>query len=84
MFKLTLFLGAYYYWMETHPSYLNLVIPLLMMGLHNSNMFSSASIALRDIAKECRQSIAPYNDVILNTAMVRCFIYYITINTNIL
>jgi len=66
-----LFLGAYYYWMETNPSYLDLIVPLLMMGLHNSNMFSSASIALRDIAKECRQSIAPYNDVILNTSMVR-------------
>lgn len=57
--------------METHPSYLNLIVPLLMMGLHNSNMFSSASIALRDIAKECRLAIAPYNDLILNTAMVR-------------
>jgi len=66
-----LFLGAYYYWMETNPSYLDLIVPLLIMGLHNSNMFSSASIALRDIAKECRQSIAPYNDVILNTSMVR-------------
>ncbi|XP_025404966.1 importin-13 [Sipha flava] len=63
-------IGAYYYWMETHPTYLNLIVPLLMMGLHNSNMFSSASIALRDIAKECKQTIAPYNDVILNTAMV--------------
>lgn len=63
-------IGAYYYWMETHPSYLELIVPLLMMGLNNSNMFSSASIALRDIAKECRQSIAPYNDVILNTAMI--------------
>ncbi|XP_050436446.1 importin-13 [Adelges cooleyi] len=62
-------IGAYYYWMETHPSYLDLVVPLLMMGLHNSNMFSSASIALRDIAKECRQSIAPYNNVILTTSM---------------
>lgn len=59
--------------MEAHPTYLNLVVPLLMMGLHNTNMFSSASIALRDIAKECRQTIAPYNDVILNTAMVRFF-----------
>lgn len=60
--------------MEAHPTYLNLVVPLLMMGLHNTNMFSSASIALRDIAKECRQTIAPYNDIILNTAMVRIFI----------
>jgi len=57
--------------MEAHPTYLNLIVPLLMMGLHNTNMFSSASIALRDIAKECRQIIAPYNDVILSTAMVR-------------
>ncbi|XP_060835642.1 importin-13 [Rhopalosiphum padi] len=63
-------IGAYYYWMNTHPSYLELIVPLLMTGLHNSNMFSSASIALRDIAKECRKSIAPYNDVILNTAIV--------------
>uniref|UniRef100_A0A2S2NNI7 Importin-13 n=1 Tax=Schizaphis graminum TaxID=13262 RepID=A0A2S2NNI7_SCHGA len=63
-------IGAYYYWMKTHPSYLELIVPLLMTGLHNSNMFSSASIALRDIAKECRKSIAPYNDVILNTAIV--------------
>ncbi|XP_050535319.1 importin-13 [Daktulosphaira vitifoliae] len=63
-------IGAYYYWMETHPSYLNLVVPLLMMGLHNSYMFSSASIALRDIAKECKQSIAPYNDIIINTSMI--------------
>lgn len=73
MYYSSKFLGAYYYWMETHPSYLNLIVPLLMMGLHNSNMFSSASIALRDIAKECRQTIAPYNDVILNTAMVIFF-----------
>lgn len=57
--------------METHPTFLNLVVPILMMGLHNTNMFSSASIALRDIAKECRQTIAPYNDIILNTAMVK-------------
>jgi hypothetical protein len=56
--------------MNTHPSYLELIVPLLMTGLHNSNMFSSASIPLRDIAKECRKSIAPYNDVILNTAIV--------------
>lgn len=61
--------------METHPSYLNIIVSLLMRGLHNANMFSSASIALRDIAKECRQSIAPYNNVILNTAMVRfCYV----------
>jgi len=65
-----LFLGAYYYWIETHPSYLELIVPLLMTGLHNSNMFSSASTALRDIAKECGEFIAPYNDVILNTAIV--------------
>jgi len=68
--------------METHPTFLNLVVPLLMMGLHNTNMFSSASIALRDIAKECRQTIAPYNNVILNTAMVKkkCIIIYYCIH----
>ncbi|RZF36601.1 hypothetical protein LSTR_LSTR007304 [Laodelphax striatellus] len=60
--------GSYSSWMNYHPELLSHVIPLLLMGLNNSETAPSATLSLKDISRECQLKLKPYSDLILHTS----------------
>ncbi|XP_039296258.1 importin-13-like [Nilaparvata lugens] len=60
--------GSYSNWLNYHPELLTHVIPLLLMGLNNSETAPSATLSLKDISKECQLKLKPYSDLILHTS----------------
>ncbi|XP_070563307.1 importin-13-like [Ptychodera flava] len=63
-------LGAYAEWLADTPSSLGSVIPLLLSGLHNSELAVASTMALKDITSECIPHLQPYANDILTTAEV--------------
>ncbi|XP_074641509.1 importin-13-like [Tubulanus polymorphus] len=61
-------IGAYSEWLNFHPDILASVIPLLLQGLNNTDLAHNASVALRDITRECREHMGPYVQQILSAS----------------
>lgn len=62
-------MGAYAEWIGEHPDpWLGKVLQVVILGLTKSSVSSSfASMALRDLTRECTESIGPFTPSILNT-----------------
>lgn len=58
-------IGAYAEWINVHSQVLSQVIPLLLLGLCNTDMSQAATMALKDISRDCQSSMKPYAESIL-------------------
>jgi hypothetical protein len=63
-------IGSYADWLSFNPSFIHTIVPILLPALAVPELAAPASLALKDIAQECRESLRPYNDDILNHCMV--------------
>ncbi|XP_077981150.1 importin-13-like [Glandiceps talaboti] len=61
-------LGAYAEWLADMPSALGNVIPLLLSGIHNTDLAVASTMALKDICSECVPHLTPYANDILSSA----------------
>ena len=58
--------GAYYEWIYNHPEFLPKVLSLLVLGLKSDHIaVVSATMALKDITRECQTLILPYANQLL-------------------
>lgn len=58
--------GAYYEWIYNHPEFLPKVLTLLVLGLKSDHIaVVSATMALKDITRECQTLILPYANQLL-------------------
>ncbi|GFY54023.1 importin-13 [Trichonephila inaurata madagascariensis] len=62
-------IGAFAEWINSHPDVLGCVIPLLLMGLQNTDVAISATFALKDISRDCFSSMHPFAEQILHTSL---------------
>lgn len=60
--------GAYAEWINAHPSVLSHVVPLLVTGLGSSDLAPSATMALKDLTRDCQTSMAPFAHHILQAS----------------
>lgn len=59
--------GSYCEWIYNHPQFLPGVLSLLLMGLKSENIaVVTATMALKDITRECRALIEPYAHQLLS------------------
>ena len=58
-------LGAYAEWLSAHPAYLGHVLPILIFGLSNPEAAPAATMALKDITRDCQMGIRPYAETLL-------------------
>lgn len=61
-------LGAYAEWLSAHPTYLGHVLPILLFGLNSSDAAPAATLALKDITRDCQIGIRPYAEALLQGA----------------
>jgi hypothetical protein len=66
--------GAYAEWINAHPSVLSHVIPLLITGLGSGDLAPAATMALKDLTRDCQTSMAPFAHHILQASQVLTFI----------
>ncbi|KAK5644398.1 hypothetical protein RI129_005698 [Pyrocoelia pectoralis] len=57
--------GAYSEWFSDHPEVLDNVIPLIISGLGNVEVAPNATLALKDISRNCQNYLASYADHLL-------------------
>ncbi|XP_054707972.1 importin-13-like [Uloborus diversus] len=62
-------IGSFAEWINMHPNVLGCVIPLLLMGLRNSEVAISATFALKDITRDCYSTMRPFAEQILHTSL---------------
>ncbi|XP_015919621.1 importin-13 [Parasteatoda tepidariorum] len=62
-------IGSFAEWINCHPDVLGCVIPLLLMGLQNSEFAISATFALKDISRDCYTSMHPFAEQILHASL---------------
>ncbi|KAJ1531786.1 hypothetical protein ONE63_000442 [Megalurothrips usitatus] len=60
--------GAYAEWINHHPVALRDVMPLLLLGLDCEEVATSATMALKDLTRDCQPSITPFCSPILRAA----------------
>ncbi|KAG5892535.1 hypothetical protein JTB14_011124 [Gonioctena quinquepunctata] len=60
--------GAFSEWFVDHPNLLESIFPLILTGLSNSEIATSATIALKEITHNCRNYMAPFAEHILLAA----------------
>ncbi|KAJ9589083.1 hypothetical protein L9F63_017628 [Diploptera punctata] len=60
--------GAYAEWINAHPSVLSHVVPLLVTGLGSSELAPAATMALKDLTRDCQISMAPFAHHILQAS----------------
>ncbi|XP_014680934.1 PREDICTED: importin-13-like [Priapulus caudatus] len=60
-------IGAYAVWINNHSEVLTGVIPLLLQGVTNPDVAPSATMALKDIARDCQPLMKPFSQHILNS-----------------
>ena len=46
-------------WFRAHPDLLQAVLPIILDGLTNVSLASSAALAFRDVCGECAEHLAP-------------------------
>ena len=61
-------LGAYAEWLSAHPTYLGHVLPILLFGLTQLEATPAATLALKDITRDCQMGIRPYAEALLQGA----------------
>lgn len=60
-------IGSYCEWIYNHPSLLPIALSLLVMGLKGQDIaIVSATMALKDITRECQILVKPYSRQLLN------------------
>ncbi|KAB0794665.1 hypothetical protein PPYR_11504 [Photinus pyralis] len=62
--------GAYSEWIADHPQVLDNVIPLITSGLGNTEVAPNATLALKDISRNCQNELVSYADHLL--AVCQC------------
>nr|CAD7417287.1 unnamed protein product [Timema poppensis] len=67
-------IGAYAEWINGHPEVLTSVIPLLVMGLGTPQVAPSATLALKDLTRDCQNCMGPFAHHILQASQdaLRC------------
>lgn len=73
----TIISGAYANWISTHSAALEHVLPLIILGLNVPETTSSATMALKDLARDCQYNIKPFSSLILDASQVQyilCFL----------
>nr|CAD7574619.1 unnamed protein product [Timema californicum] len=63
-------IGAYAEWINGHPEVLTSVIPLLVMGLGTPQVAPSATLALKDLTRDCQNCMGPFAHHILQASQV--------------
>lgn len=63
-------IGAYSEWLADHPEVINNIIPMIISGLGNADVASNASMALKDIAHNCKKYLYPYAEHLLVACQV--------------
>lgn len=58
-------LGAYAEWLSAHPTYLGHVLPILLFGLSSREAAPAATMALKDITRDCQLGLRPYAESLL-------------------
>ncbi|XP_067135398.1 importin-13 isoform X2 [Centruroides vittatus] len=61
-------IGSYAEWINVHPEVLEHVVPILMMGIQNTDVSPASTMALKDITRDCQPSLAPFAEQILSTS----------------
>jgi hypothetical protein len=69
------FAGAYAEWINSHADVLRQVVPILVLGLVSADSAPSATMALKDLTRDCQGCMRPFADLILQASKVRrhCF-----------
>lgn len=60
--------GAYSEWFKDNPTYIPYAINVLAIGL-NSNQTAQASLALKDMCRECQIHLKPYAEPLLQACL---------------
>ncbi|XP_064476842.1 importin-13-like [Ornithodoros turicata] len=60
--------GAYGEWLAQHPQTLQALLPMLLASLHTSEVAPAATLALKDVARDCRDTLGPMAHQILTAA----------------
>lgn len=63
--------GAYAEWIDVNSDVMADMLPLLVAGLSHADAAPSASMALKDITRDCAPSIRPFAPLILAACQVR-------------
>lgn len=61
-------IGAYAEWINQHPDVLHQVVPILVTGLRAQEYATSATMALKDLTRDCQVSLQPFAEMILQAA----------------
>lgn len=65
-------IGRYGEWISFHPSTLEHVLPIILLGLKVPDAAPSATMALKDIIRDCIEDIDPFISLILDSSQVFC------------
>ncbi|XP_018334256.1 importin-13 isoform X2 [Agrilus planipennis] len=63
-------IGAYSEWISERPELISNIIPLILMGLNESEVAANATMALKDVTQNCQKFLCPYAEQILQTCQV--------------
>lgn len=58
-------LGAFGSWLQAHPSCLEATLPMLLRGLEDAHTAPAATLALKDISRDCSGALGPHGPHIL-------------------
>ena len=77
--------GCLSVWFRAHPDLLQAVLPVILDGLTNPTLATSAALAFRDVCAECAEQLAPVVMQIIPTCQVHlslslCVPYRIPLN----
>ncbi|XP_065332285.1 importin-13 [Cloeon dipterum] len=61
-------IGAYAEWINKHTDVLRQVVPILVMGLKAQEYATSATMALKDLTRDCQVSMEPFAEMIIQAA----------------
>ena len=62
--------GCLSVWFRAHPDLLQAVLPVILDGLTNPTLATSAALAFRDVCAECAEQLAPVVMQIIPTCQV--------------
>ncbi|CAN8004025.1 unnamed protein product, partial [Ixodes hexagonus] len=61
-------LGAFGSWLQAHPSCIDAVLPMLLAGLESAHTSPAATLALKDISRDCSGALGPHGPRILTAS----------------
>ena len=70
--------GSYAEWFSINPQLLEPVLSLIFTGAENPPLATPATIALKDITRECKFAITPYSEQIARkiAVIIRSFFFF--------